>query len=303
LRRAAGIVLSASALLLTCLGAGQAGAATGLAFLKNGVDARAALLGQAVTSVVADASAAYWNPAGLARMEAPQLLLSHVESFADLRQEFGVVTQPLGIATAALFFNGMWADDMEGYDGSANPTGNVGWSTYEAAVALGRQLSEGVTLGASLSYLRENIGAYGASGWALGAGAQWVLWKGAPVRCGLAVRNLGPAMQFITEDFELPLTIQGGASWRYHPSGAASALLVSAELRHVRDEGTALLWGAEYGYQDLLSFGLGLRTGHDTRDLSLGIGAHPGRWELHWAYVPIAEDLGDEHRFSLRVTL
>ncbi|MFH1142979.1 MAG: PorV/PorQ family protein [Candidatus Eisenbacteria bacterium] len=291
-------------LLAVAWGAGQpAWSATGLAFLKNGVDARAVLLGQAVSSVVADASAVYWNPAGLARLNRPQLLLSHVESFAALRQEYAAVTQPVGRATAALAFNGMWTDDMDGYDRYANPTGKVGWAAYEAAVALGREISPGLALGASLSYLRESIGQYGASGWAAGAGVQWAPWSARGVCLGLNVRNLGPSMQFIAEDVRLPLTVQGGASWSFHPSGSASSVLVAGELRHVRDEGTAMLWGAEYGYQDMLSLGLGYRTSHDTRDLSVGIGAHPGRWSLYWAYVPIAEELGDEHRFSLRVNL
>ena len=59
-----------------------ADAATGLAFLENGVDARATLFGEAMTSHVADGSACYWTPAGLASITAAQLLVTHVESFA-----------------------------------------------------------------------------------------------------------------------------------------------------------------------------------------------------------------------------
>ena len=294
-------------MLIACaavLAAAQARAeTTGLAFLKNGADARAELLGEAVTSVVDDASSAYWNPAGLGLLARPQLLLCHVESFADLRQEFGVITQPIGAATAALSFDGMWAEDMEGYDSSANPTGDLGWSTYEAALALGRRISEQLALGASFGYLRESIGQYGASGWSFGAGAQWMPLPARPLRVGLAVRNLGPSLKFINDEFRQPLTIQGGASYLFRPGQSANALTVSADVRAVRDENAALLVGAEYGFQDLLSLGFGVRTGHDTRDVSVGIGAHPGRWDLYWAYAPIAEDLGNEHRFTVRVEL
>ena len=302
LQRFARLVLIIAA-CAAVLGMPDARAATGLAFLKNGADARAELLGQAVTSVVGDASASYWNPAGLALLSQPQLLLCHVESFADLRQEFGVITQPLGSMTAALSFNGMWAEDMEGYDGSANPTGTLSWSSYEAAVALGQRVSTQLALGASIGYLRESIGQYGASGWSLGAGAQWAPLRTPALRLGLAVRNIGPSMKFIDDEFRQPLTVQGGASWLFRPGQAASALLVSADVRFVRDEDAALLLGAEYGFQDLLSLGVGVRTGHDTRDMTVGIGAHPGRWGLYWAYAPIAEDLGDEHRLSVRLDL
>lgn len=54
--------------VLLCCSAGARGV-TGLAFLKNGVDARAAILGQAMTSLADDAAACYWNPAGLAHRD------------------------------------------------------------------------------------------------------------------------------------------------------------------------------------------------------------------------------------------
>jgi len=291
-----------------------AGAATGVAFLKSGVDARAALLGHAVTSSVDDASACFWNPAGLAAAGRPELLLTHTESFADLRHEYFAVTQPLGelgplggAATAGLSFNGIWTDNLEGYDEAANPTGSFGYSAYEAAVALGSEVRWGLTIGGSLSYLREDIGNYSATGWTGGVGVQWKpeVWGagGAPVSLGLAVRNIGPGMTYISEEFELPLTVQGGVTWTHRRPGRANSVRIAAEVRHVRDEGSAFLAGAEYGFLDLLSLGLGYQTAHDTRDLSVGLGAHRGGFDLHWAYVPFSEDLGDEHRFSLRVGL
>ena len=41
--------------------------ATGLAFLKVGVDARASGMGEAYTAVAGDANATYWNTAGMKR--------------------------------------------------------------------------------------------------------------------------------------------------------------------------------------------------------------------------------------------
>lgn len=285
------------------LAAGDAHGATGLAFLKNGVDARASILGQAMTSVADDASACYWNPAGLGRRAQPQLLLSHVESFADLRQEFGAAVQPAGPVVFGLFFNGIWAEDTEGYDLAGNETGSFGYSGFAAGVAAGAETPWGVTLGVAGKYLREDIGVYNATGWALDGGAQWRPSPSLPLRLGLALQNLGPSMKFIAEEFDLPLTIQGGASWEFHPIGASSRLLVAGDLRNVRGQGTGFLLGAEYGYQNLLSFGAGYQTAEDVRDVSFGIGANVGRLQLHWAYAPISEDLGDEQRLSLRIDL
>jgi len=288
--------------VLLCCSAGARGV-TGLAFLKNGVDARAAILGQAMTSLADDAAACYWNPAGLAHRDRGQLLLAHVESFADLRREYVSALQPAGPLTFGILFNGLWSEDLEGYDEAGNPTGAFGYSAFAAGVAAGHRAAEGITLGAAAKYLREDIGRYGATGWALDAGAQWQEPQGLPVRLGLAVRNIGPSMKFISTEFGLPLTVQGGVSWELRPLGPDSRLLLASDVRHVRDEGTAMLVGVEYGYRNLLSFGGGYQGGQDVRDVSLGIGAHAGPLDLHWAYLPLAEDLGDEHLFSVRIDL
>ncbi len=274
-----------------------------MAFLRNGVDARAAILGQAVTSLVEDPSACYWNPAGLPRVDGSQALLCHVESFADLRHEYAALTQPIGFGMVGLSFHGVWTDNIPGYDAQGRPTASFGYSDYEAGVAWGAAVGRGCTVGAGWKYLRSDIGQYSASGWAVDLGVQWVLRHELPLRCGLAVRNVGPAMHYLVEEFDLPLTIQGGVSWTRELARLDGELTLAADLKHARDDGTSLLWGAEYAYRQLLSFGVGYQGGWDTRDVSLGLGAHVGRLTAHWAYVPFDADLGDEHRVSVRIRI
>jgi len=299
-----GVAGSGIVLALGILGAPEHAAAD-MSFLSYGVDARSMVLGQAVTSLVDDAASCYWNPAGLARMERSQLLLSHVVSFADLRREYAAVTQPVGGLAFGFAFDGVWTDNLEGYDEAANPTGSFGWSEYEVSVSAGAPLGRSLAVGAAGKLLREDIGAYSANGWAIDLGAQWAPEIGLPLRFGLAVKNLGPPMKFIETEFDLPLTVQGGVSWRRALGSSGGRLTVAGDLRSVRDDGTSALFGAEYGYGNLLSFGVGYQGGRETQDVSFGLGVERGRFAFHWAYVPIAEDLGDqdEHRFSLRLSL
>ncbi len=295
------VVLGCLALLTTS----AALAGTGLAFLKHGVDARSMLFGEALTAHVEDATASYWNPAGLAMLDHPQIVLSHVESFADLRHEFGAIAQPLGDGglVTGLHFNGIWTDDLQGYDSHANPTGSFGYAAYAVGVSLSKEVAERLFVGATGKYISESISAYSATGWAGDLGVQWVPTDTSPFKLGGTVRNLGSKMSFIEEEFDLPLTLQGGISYAKPLTGMSGQLLVALEVRDVKGQGSSVHGGVEYDYRETLRFGVGYQDGHDTRDVSVGLGMRHGRMAFDWAYVPVAEDLGDEHRFSLRVDL
>lgn len=301
--------------LVVLVGLATAAAAeslTGLAFLKAGVDAGSSLMGEAVVSHVADVSACYWNPAGLMALERASLMVSHTESFSDLRHEYGAVAQPVGRIVTGLFFNGVWSDDVEGYDSQANPTGAFGYATYAMGLAAGVPVTRSLDAGLTVKYLNESIANYSATGWAADLGIQWDAGQvlpsfaregGPSLRLGAVLGNVGAPISFIDEEIELPLTIQGGATTTLPITSLDGRVLLAAEGRAVRDEDAALLLGAAYEYRRVVRFGLGYRTGHDTRDLSLGIGIHQGALAFHWAYVPIAENLGDEHRFTLGLGL
>ena len=64
-------------LLMTKVCLSQTGGSVGMSYLKIGVDARAAAMGEAYTSLAGDAAATYWNPAGLARATANSVVLMH----------------------------------------------------------------------------------------------------------------------------------------------------------------------------------------------------------------------------------
>lgn len=67
------------------------------AFMADGGGARALGMGSAFAAVSDDASATFWNPAGLAGMRRPELLLMHSERFGDLiDRDFGAFVYPLG---------------------------------------------------------------------------------------------------------------------------------------------------------------------------------------------------------------
>lgn len=80
--RTAGLMLAV--LPATLSGQGFVPAKYGGDFLDAGAGARALGMGGAFSSLAADASAMYWNPAGLVHLRAPDLLLMHSERFSGI---------------------------------------------------------------------------------------------------------------------------------------------------------------------------------------------------------------------------
>src|SRR5512140_1471702 len=86
-----GLVLSlfasaGSAQLIPNLG-GQRAGISAYQFLQIGVGARGVALGETFTAIANDASALYWNPAGLTQFPENQVIFAHAEYLVDLKHE------------------------------------------------------------------------------------------------------------------------------------------------------------------------------------------------------------------------
>ncbi|MCC7143608.1 MAG: PorV/PorQ family protein [Candidatus Eisenbacteria bacterium] len=277
-----------------------AAAGTGLAFLKTGIGARSVSLGSAVVSNVDDPSALYWNPGALGLLEGTQLEVNHVESFQEVRYEAAAITHRRGENGFGASFNGVWTDDMARRDETGRDLGQFGYYGIRANCSYARAVTDRIGLGAGVSLLREQIDTYSTSGLAfdLGIQARELLSR---TDLGASVLNLGSSMKYEQESFDLPLTIQAGVTHRIPWRVANSRIVVSAEIQQVRDEDAQLLLGTEYQYGELASLDVGYQSARDTRDVAMGFGLQRDRFAGHYAFVPFSENLGEEHRVSLRM--
>ncbi len=170
-------------------------------FLKIGVGARAAAMGNAMTGIVDDATAGYWNPGGLCLApKAPELALMHSEYFAGIaKYDYIGFTMPIGDNRhfgASVIRLGV--DDIPNTLNLVDPNGNIDFSAVQtfsvadlAAVLSVAQHFEalgGLDVGANVKVINRSVGKF-ATAWGFGfdIGARWN--KG-PLQLGLMLSDV-----------------------------------------------------------------------------------------------------------------
>lgn len=142
-------------------GAEPAAGAAG-AFLKLGMDARTMGLGGAATAVVGEASAAYWNPAGLAAVPRQQLLAAYTAFPGG--GEYSQLVYALPFSTFGF--------PSDGRSGSQGPASGMTLALSLVRLAAGYAIEARRVDSLNPDYLFSDIeGCYGLAGaWALGSG-------------------------------------------------------------------------------------------------------------------------------------
>jgi hypothetical protein len=298
-------VLMIALLPLLALAAPHSDAGTaGLAFLKMGVGARAVGMGEAFVAAGGDATALYWNPAGIAELRGGHIALMHNEWFQDVRFEYlGAV---LGRGSHALGFS--FAFNTVGeierrVKASDEPLDT--FSSHDMAVAMSyaRKMSPSWNLGLSLKALYEKIYLDDAWGWALDMGFLYH----PPVEgltAGGSLLNLGPKMKLRSEKFSLPTIYKLGLNYspdRFHFQGGKATLAM--DVSKPTDNKLRIHWGGELLLMDRFALRSGYQVGYDEKGISAGLGVRQGRFGIDYAFVPYSSDLGETHRISLAIEL
>ncbi|WP_439881918.1 PorV/PorQ family protein [Pontibacter sp. MBLB2868] len=155
-------------------------------FLNIGVGARALGMGNVQSAIVNDATAGYWNPAGLLNLSRKHnIALMHSELFAGIaKNDFGSYAMPLDSSSAlAVSVIRLAVDDIADTRRLQNEYGYIQYDSikffsvadYAMLVSYARRshLVEGLQLGASAKIIYRNVGEFAnAYGFGIDAGAQ-----------------------------------------------------------------------------------------------------------------------------------
>jgi len=242
--------------------------------LKIGVGARAAGMGDAYVALSDDATAVYWNPAGIARLSGQSISLNHTSwpanvLFDQAAYVFSIKWIPgmLGVNVRALTMSRDIVRTTYQPEGTGE-TFDAGEWAYGLTYA--RALTDKFSAGFSLNYVQTGLDDIKGSSTTFDFGTLYdVGVLGAKI--GMSIQNIGSDMTFIDEKVKMPVFFRVGGSFDVMQQGE-NRLIAAAEFTHPPDNSEKVNVGAEYGFHDYLFLRGGYKLNYDTEGLTAGFG-------------------------------
>jgi hypothetical protein len=271
--------------------------AAGGQFLKIGVGARANAMGGAFGAVSNDLSSVFWNPAGLAEISTMTADFSYTQWFATYSHNFGAIAMPVGSGyTAAFSVTNLSSGDIR-VTTVDKPEGTG--SFYQVNdIAVGASFSGFLTdqfsFGVTVKYVQNAFSSVSASGFAFDIGTKYDTGIQG-IKLGFSMHNLSTQQQYDGTDlrtskkleetldmapldatylaypFNLPITFRAGISSELIKEDEHK-LLAAVDFVTLTDVPEQLSLGAEYVWNDFLSFRGGYTFGQSQLGISGGIG-------------------------------
>jgi long-subunit fatty acid transport protein len=301
--------------LFPVLGGQRAGISTAQ-FLKIGVGGRAAAMGESFIAISDDASALYWNPAGLAQFKTNQVMFSHNIWLVDINHDFvGVVYHLDDDNTFGASLTALTTDDMPVTTEFA-PFGTgeyFGYSDIAISLSYARKMTEQFSFGGTVKYIEETLDKLKMRGVMIDLGTYYKTGLGSS-RFAVTVSNFGAELapdgevvlignrkQSEWQSFAPPTIFRIGFAIEPYES-AEHRVTTSIQLNHPNDNSENVVLGVEYSWQKMLFIRGGYKFNVDEQDYSFGAGLNVpisiAEFTFDYAFSNF-ERLGSTHRFSI----
>jgi hypothetical protein len=294
-------------------------------FLKIGSGAKAQALGGAFVGLADDATALFYNPAGItARGESAEMFdellnkpvietppnrfaASYINYLLDFQYGFIGYVRELDSTTslgASVLYQNYGTFNRLDREGTL--LGTFGASDLAFGITYSRRLSPRISFGLTGKYIYEKIEEFSSSGMAADVGLMYLLNPDGNSRIGLALTNFGAQLKGLTESHKdnLPTKVAMGISHRL----VGLPLVFSGEAGKPFDNSFYGSLGAEF--ISLKPFFLRLGWTSQGRDYRLGndndylagfaggFGLEYKSYHIDYSYSSYA-DLGSVHRISV----
>ena len=275
--------------LIPQLGEQRAGTAA-VTFLKIGVGARATALGGAFTAMAQDATASYWNPAGLVQSNKNEFVVSHLDWLVDIDFEYAAYLHHINSNIALSAFVGfLHLADMP-VTTEYHPYGNGEYFDYSdlvAGLSTSLKMTDRFSFGVTLKYVREDLADLYMDGLLFDFGTYY--WTGfKTLRIAASVRNFGTDFQPYgtytrrEANGEIKADFESFSAPAIFTLGAAMDLFThnrhvftgAMQMNHPMDDSENLAIGLEYSWRKMFALRAGFRGNNDENKWTFGAGAH-----------------------------
>lgn len=252
---------------------------TAAPFLSIGQGAKATAMGSAFVAISDDASAMYWNPAGITKNQGLSVIFDHTEWFADLKYNYVAAAYNLGdmgsvgLSLISSDYGEMKVTTVD----KPNGTGEVfSVNDFAFSLAYAINLTDNFSIGLSPKVISQSIWKMNAVGFAVDLGVQYVTpFDGAVL--AMSITNFGSKMQMSgtnaniivdldpdndgtdnktpaalsMDQWALPVNFRVGVA--YQPIKMdMHKLTLSVEAMHPNDNYESVNVGGEYGFNNFL---------------------------------------------------
>ncbi|MCH7760434.1 PorV/PorQ family protein [candidate division TA06 bacterium] len=273
----------------------------GLVFLKIGMGARSNGMGDASSSVQGDATALYWNPAGLVGIEGTDLSIAHNEYFESIRYEFAGFAYGKGKQAFGVALGGLFMDDgleLRG-ENPGDPIGIFHPHDIFLSFSYARQIGEEASVGVTFKGLHERIYIHSLDTWALDLGLQLQPQEVKGLRLSGVLQNLGPTTQLVEEKMRIPTTVRFGGGYLLPWKLLDGKLFVAADGVKAILTDFRYNAGIEFDHKSGMQLRFGYKFNYDIETFSAGAGFKVEKARVDYAFVPYSDDFENTHRVSL----
>ncbi|MEJ2354402.1 MAG: PorV/PorQ family protein [candidate division WOR-3 bacterium] len=288
-------------------------AQTGVKMLDVGMGARACGMGEAFTVLGQDASALFYNPAGVGEIEGNfDLYAGQTQWIADISY----------INVAGVYNAGVWGKfgfslitpdygefyatrvDAAAEEGFVEIEGGIDVSAFCAGIAYAREFTDKFTVGLQAKWVTQHLGesfftAVTEEEDTVEVGRDnnlatpcfdfgLLFYPGfKSFAFGMSVRNFSPAVTYERIAFELPLTFALGVGMNIldlfgdYPDYSCN---IAADMIHPRDWDEQYHVGAELSYKDMIFLRGGYKFNYFAEGLNAGVGINVGGVKIDYSY-------------------
>ena len=271
--------IDSKAQLFPTLGGQRAGISTA-EFLKIGVGSRSSSMGDAFVAIANDASALYWNPAGLVQFNQDQVMFSHNQWVVDISNDFlGAVYHLDGTNAFGLAVTSLSTQDMP-VTTEFSPFGTGEYFSYgdlAFAVTYSRKMTDKFSFGGTVRYIEETL--------------DKLKMRGVMIDLGT----------YDWQSFSPPTIFRIGFAFEPYESGD-NKITTSVQLNHPNDNSENVSTGFEYSWKNIVFLRGGYLFNVPEQNYSFGFGVNiPIRiafCEVDYSYSNFTL-LGNAQRFSI----